>query len=747
MELTSLQKSTVGDILDLYNPNQKVICEFKAPTGSGKTLMATYFMSSIMERNPNDKFVFVIATPSSSSLPYFFEQKINKYKKDLPFSKFDVEYIQSPSTAKSDKSEALPKIISEPNKVYIFGKSSFGKGRILSEYGIIDDFVKATIDKKYKLIYIRDEAHIGGESQDKGTLAQNFEKMMSEAASFVLKMTATPDMKNPNTKKVTLTENQLNNPVLNGGKYLLKTHPVVLLDRDLKDDMILDNAIEKFKEIKQKYKGLNIGIKPAMLIQVDNDSTKDAVKSQLFAETLRNIKKKLTGANFAWVQYFGNNDKDSNRIYKNNFSLNEITENNNDIDAIIFKIGPATGWDIPRACMLLQLRNISSSNLNIQTLGRIKRNPYLNLEKNDVTDDYYIYSNVDSDDNSAIMYNYKVRSKFEGENFLSIDITNKKDLIKEKPQPEFFKLFDAFLSNREQLIRQEINIAFVENNTIYRKVLNVVNEHQIYTDISNPFIFLRDYNRFINANKKIYNLIKNSVEVFTKKINIPKEFLFTILLSNSFKSDIINIISKTKAYTPKYKIVEQVYDPRSYTQIFNDSPEQEERVSKRDYLFDIFNEDELRNNRQPLDSSPERMVYNTIYDFAEDTDSIKLWAKNQTSSNIFGEYLDDDNNIRHSYFDFIIKFKNGFYLYIEVKSKDDINAEKTNQLEKAYKDYFENTEKDLFAPKLAISVWKVDNKTSKIVADTFYDKRTIKDNLAEMPIKTLLNKLSKLEIA
>lgn len=734
------------DILDLYNPEEKVICEFKAPTGSGKTLMATYLISSIMERNQNDKFVFVIATPSSSSLPYFFEQKINKYKKDLPFSKFDVEYIQSPSTAKSDKSEALPKIISEPNKVYIFGKSSFGKGRILSEYGIIDDFVKATIDKKYKLIYIRDEAHIGGESLDKGTLAQNFEKMMSEAASFVLKMTATPDFRNQNTKKIILTENELNNPVLNEGKYLLKTNPVVLLDRDLKDDEILDSAIEKFKEIKQKYQDLNIGIKPAMLIQVDNDSTKDAVKSQLFIETLEKIKKKLTRANFAWVQYFGNNDKDSNRVYKNNFSLDDITENSNEIDAIIFKIGPATGWDIPRACMLLQLRNVSSSNLNIQTLGRIKRNPYPNLEKNDVTDDYYIYSNVDNDDNSAVMYNFKVRSKFEGENFLSIDITNKKDLITAKPQPEFFKLLDAFLSDKKQLICQEINNTFVENKTIYRKVLNTVNGHQIYTDISNPFIFLRDYNRFINANKKLYNLIKSNVETFAKEIDISKEFVFTVLL-NTFKADILNIVSKTKTYIPKYKIVEQVYDPRSYTQIFNDSPEQEERVSKRDYLFDIFNEDEQRNNRQPLDSSPEKKVYNTIYDFAEDTDSIKLWAKNQTSSNIFGEYLDDDNNIRHSYFDFIIKFKNGFYLYIEVKSKNDINAEKTKQLEKAYKDYFENMEKDLFAPKLAISVWKVDNSTSKILADTYYDKRTIKENLAEMPIKTLLDKLSKLEIA
>lgn len=734
------------DILDLYNPEEKVICEFKAPTGSGKTLMATYLISSIMERNQNDKFVFVIATPSSSSLPYFFEQKINKYKKDLPFSKFDVEYIQSPSTAKSDKSEALPKIISEPNKVYIFGKSSFGKGRILSEYGIIDDFVKATIDKKYKLIYIRDEAHIGGESVDKGTLAQNFEKIMFEAASFVLKMTATPDFRNPNTKKIILKEEQLNNPLLNEGKYLLKTNPVVLVNRDLENDDILDSAIEKFKEIKQKYQDLNIGIKPAMLIQVDNDSNKNAERAEEFKEALKKVKLKLREANFAWVQYFGNNNKDSDRNYKDNFSLDDITANNNDIDAIIFKIGPATGWDIPRACMLLQLRKVSSSNLNIQTLGRIKRNPYPNLEKNDVTDNYYIFSNADNDDNSAVLYNFKVRSKFEGENFLSIDITNKKDLITAKPQPEFFKLLDEFLSDKKQLICQEINNTFVENKTIYRKVLNTVNGHQIYTDISNPFIFLRDYNRFINANKKLYNLIKSNVETFAKEIDISKEFVFTVLL-NTFKADILNIVSKTKTYVPKYKIVEQVYDPRSYTQIFNDSPEQDERVPIHGYLFDVFNDDELKSNRQPLDSAPERIVYNKIYDFAECTNSIKLWAKNQTSSNIFGEYLDDDNNIRHSYFDFIIKFKNGFYLYIEVKSKNDINAEKTKQLEKAYKDYFENMEKDLFAPKLAISVWKVDNATSKILADTYYDKRIIKENLTEMPIKTLLDELSKLEFS
>ena len=141
MELTKIQKEAVEKILGYYSPKEKTYIDFKAPTGSGKTLMASWIISSLMERNINENFVFVIATPSSSSLPFFFEQKINVYKRDLPFSKFEVEYIVSPSSSQSDKTESTPKIKLESRKVYIFGKSTFGKGRIFTERHIIDDFV------------------------------------------------------------------------------------------------------------------------------------------------------------------------------------------------------------------------------------------------------------------------------------------------------------------------------------------------------------------------------------------------------------------------------------------------------------------------------------------------------------------------------------------------------------------------------------------------------------------------------
>lgn len=741
MELTSLQKTTVEAILDLYNPCQKVFCEFKAPTGSGKTLMASYFISKMIENNNGEKFVFVIATPSSSSLPFFFEQKINKYKVDLPFSKFEVEYVQSPSLSKSDKIESINKIIPQPNKVYIFGKSSFGKGRILSECGIIDDFVLSAVDKGYKLIYIRDEAHIGGEKADNSNYSQNFEKLMSENASFLLKMTATPDRSNPN--RVELKESELNNPVLNDGKYLLKTTPVPLLNKDLKDDEVLEDAVARFKNIKREYAELNVGIRPAMLIQVDNDSATDKVKALEFAENLNRIKKVLQIHNISWAQYFGNGDKDSNRVYLSDFSLDDITQNNSDIDAVIFKIGPSTGWDIPRACMLVQLRNVSSQALNIQTIGRIKRNPYPNLEKNPVTDKYYVYSNAENaDDNCAKMYVSTVKDKHCCETFLSIDIANRKSIEHSVSSKEFCENLKKWLNKNKNYIKQAIDDVFINNHTAYKRILSKAGGNEIYALVTNPFIFLRDYKRLLASNSRLYDVIKTEVVNFCEQEKIQEEFVFNRLFLQ-FKSDLSQILSQSRNMKPVYKISEQRYDPKSYVQLYDKSVF-DERVS-REYLFDINKDDMIDGNRQPLDSNPERAVFNLIYKFAEDSDKIKIWAKNQPTSTIFGEYIDDVFNVKKSYFDFIIKFKNNFLLYIEVKGIKDINPNKTEQLKKAYADYFDNLEGNLFLPNLAIAVWQVDDKNT-IRNTVFYDKKRFTNELNALNASDLLKTLSEVQI-
>ena len=131
MILTDLQLEKVNEILNYFQQNKRKV-DFKAPTGSGKTLMASALISKIINNNIDKKFIFIIATISSSDLPRAFENKINQYKNNLDYSDFEVEYIESPSTSKTKNIDIETQLIPIKNKVYIFGKASFGKDRIFT---------------------------------------------------------------------------------------------------------------------------------------------------------------------------------------------------------------------------------------------------------------------------------------------------------------------------------------------------------------------------------------------------------------------------------------------------------------------------------------------------------------------------------------------------------------------------------------------------------------------------------------
>lgn len=307
---------------------------------------------------------------------------------------------------------------------------------------------------------------------------------------------------------------------------------------------------------------------------------------------------------------------------------------------------------------------------------------------------------------------------------------------------EFCENLKKWLNKNKNYIKQAIDDVFINNHTAYKRILSKAGGNEIYALVTNPFIFLRDYKRLLASNSRLYDVIKTEVVNFCKQEKIQEEFVFNRLFLQ-FKSDLSQILSQSRNMKPVYKISEQRYDPKSYVQLYDKSV-LDERVS-REYLFDINKDDMIDGNRQPLDSNPERAVFNLIYKFAEDSDKIKIWAKNQPTSTIFGEYIDDVFNVKKSYFDFIIKFKNNFLLYIEVKGIKDINPNKTEQLKKAYADYFDNLEENLFLPNLAIAVWQVDDKNT-IRNTVFYDKKRFTNELNALNASDLLKTLSEVQI-
>ncbi|UWV86246.1 hypothetical protein NW063_00505 [Mycoplasmopsis cynos] len=124
---------------------------------------------------------------------------------------------------------------------------------------------------------------------------------MQNSAHFIVKMTATPKTDHD---LIELTENELLEDRVQLLKREIKFNQNIETGSLLDNEVILQKACEEFKIIKEKYNdninepGL-IGINPAMLIQVDNDS-KNTEKNLKFAHNIELIIKILEKNNLSW---------------------------------------------------------------------------------------------------------------------------------------------------------------------------------------------------------------------------------------------------------------------------------------------------------------------------------------------------------------------------------------------------------------------------------------------------------------
>ena len=446
------------------------------------------------------------------------------------------------------------------------------------------------------------------------------------------------------------------------------------------------------------------------------------------------IKDKLSQNGLSWVQYFGDSDKAWSNVDNDNFTLSKITRNNDPTDCIIFKIGPATGWDIPRACMLLQLRNVCSDNLNIQTIGRIRRNPYPGLERNSVTDKYYIFSNAPQGGEDYVLYDYKVKDVFKGEELAVIKMVKKGSSKPNKDKQN--KAVAGFLTNKKNELIQIINSRF--ENDKYSKIDKKIN-------ITNPILLLKRikvlYDNLKSEIRKVVDIVEEQYSQSPFK-DIKWEQLEIVLLEDYIKN-LTDIYRTCVPMTVTYKVELETIKPDTYTELFESTSKNMISVEgDTSYIFQMYKDGQF-NTEQQLDSSNETIVASVLKNYFQLIPA-KAWAKNRTTGSIFGEYLDETNSDRRSYFDFVIKFKNGTYLYLEVKGDEDndIDYKKTELLQRAYTDYFENITYELFKPKLVICLIRVTHG-DPVIAGCFYDKQLIQTKLEELNLAQLVSELAK----
>ena len=156
----------------------------------------------------------------------------------------------------------------------------------------------------------------------------------------------------------------------------------------------MDCAFNKRLELKKAYKELGININPLVLVQLPNSDDGD-IKKEFVENYLKEKGISTIDGNLAiWLSE-----------EKRNTESPYIIPNDSSVDYLIFKQAIDTGWDCPRAQILVKFRETQSITFEIQTVGRILRMPEAKHYENEILNKGYVYSNIKSIDIKKEDYN------------------------------------------------------------------------------------------------------------------------------------------------------------------------------------------------------------------------------------------------------------------------------------------------------------------------------------------------------
>ncbi|MBU0477955.1 DEAD/DEAH box helicase family protein [bacterium] len=392
IRLKPFQEKAIADLrkqfLELWKTgNRKLPLVFKAPTGSGKTIMVAQFLRDLTgdpQFDADKAFLWFSFSEDS------YTQSKNKF--------FD--YYGGASELNLLDLNDLNRGKLEKNNLFFINwqkiKDSTKEGRKLRRedentqegLGLFDGFIRATQKDGREPILIIDEAHRDTDTE----LADELLSLIDPR--IILKITATPkgepSISDVNHKRAGFVEVDRKDVIDSG---LIKEKIVTQTKEDLakmakkglhEDDLLLSLALKKANEIKKLYREMELGINPLVIIQLPNDdqATKETTGKSKLDIVKEFLKKK------------GVKDRDiAIWLSEKKENLDEIEKNDSEVSFLIFKQAAATGWDCPRASTLVMFREIKNPIFHTQTVGRILRMPEAKHYSKPELNISYLYTN------------------------------------------------------------------------------------------------------------------------------------------------------------------------------------------------------------------------------------------------------------------------------------------------------------------------------------------------------------------
>ena len=358
VNLFEFQEDTVIRLIDLTaDSSKKQTVIIKAPTGSGKTIILIDYVDKYFDKiNSNTAVIWLC--PGKGDL----EEQSRKKMKNI-----------APHRNTQNLFDALRNGFSPESVTFVNWELVTKKGNTAikdSERKNLFDRIAEAHRKGIDFIIIIDEEHSNNTAKAR-TIIDAF------AAKNIIRVSATA-VQNNRYEFIEIDELD----VINAGLITkaLYVNEGIEDNIEITDDYeyLLDLADAKRKAIFERYQSIGKTIRPLVLIQFPNGHP----------ETIHAVEDKLASMGYTYdngmVSIWMSEDKKD--LPKN------LTDNDAQPVFLLMKQAISTGWDCPRAKILVKLREGMSEQFEIQTIGRIRRMPEAHHYDDDLLDFCYVYT-------------------------------------------------------------------------------------------------------------------------------------------------------------------------------------------------------------------------------------------------------------------------------------------------------------------------------------------------------------------
>lgn len=370
----------------LNSAGQRKKLVFKAPTGSGKTVMASEMLGRLVSELPErtdcnyDKVALIWIAPNKLHEQSYFKMK-NFFTETRILQPLIYDELDHSNESYIRHGEILFvnwESINKDNAVMI---------RETENSASLYDITRRTQeDNHIPIVVVIDEEHMFGTKN-----AKKCEKVLQNInPKLEIRISATPVTTGDEMVNV-LREDVIAEEMIKNGIVLNPAIDVSRSDGLTANQWLIKEALNKRNELAAAYKELGVGINPLLLIQLPNDSSEantaedNTIKEEVI-EYLRAMHDITTenGKLAVWLS----NEKEN---------LVNLEAPDNLTEVLLFKQAIALGWDCPRAAVLLIFRKLDSFTFTMQTIGRILRMPEQKYYSKEALNMGYVYTDLSKD--------------------------------------------------------------------------------------------------------------------------------------------------------------------------------------------------------------------------------------------------------------------------------------------------------------------------------------------------------------